>query len=94
MYSVNLINLGFSNEERGDISCFLDQGANSCTGCNVANSAAKCPEWDVEEILNVYRTIFKLSASFAAIMLIYAFGGLRYGFSLKKHFSLYQIQYL
>ena len=77
---------------------FFDQSVNSCTGYNeevqtqLQNKISPLRNGGCFKLKSNI-TMFKLSASVAAIMLIYAFGGLRCGFSLK-HLSLCQAQHL
>jgi hypothetical protein len=45
-------------------------------------------------VLRVLQTQYRSSAALAAIFIIYAISALRFGFLLRKHISLYQIDYV
>jgi len=75
------------------IACKLDSGG-SCTGCHQDDPRLMCPEWTEEDVERVLQTIMKMSASLAAIFLVYSLITLRYGFVLFHHVSRYQIEYV
>jgi lysylphosphatidylglycerol synthetase-like protein (DUF2156 family) len=90
-FSVNLVNVPIDDGTRGDIACFLDQ-AFSCTGCE--DEVDRCPEWLQSDVTGVLQTQAKSSAALAAIFLVHALSALRFGFGLRKHIIMYQIDYV
>ena len=98
VFSVDLVDYGISDEERGSIACYVDT-ANSCTNCYPNDKGwdptePQCPEWTLDDVVKVLQTQLKQSATLAAIFLIYAFSALRFGFVLRSHVSRYQIEYV
>ena len=98
VFSVDLVDYGISDEERGNIACYVDT-ANSCTNCYPDDEGwdptePQCPEWTLDDVVKVLQTQLKQSATLAAIFLIYAFSALRFGFVLRSHVSRYQIEYV
>ena len=98
VFSVDLVDYGISDEERGSIACYVDT-ANSCTNCYPNDEGwdptePQCPEWTLDDVVKVLQTQLKQSATLAAIFLIYAFSALRFGFVLRSHVSRYQIEYV
>jgi hypothetical protein len=91
VFSVNLVSSPIDEESRGNIACFLDQ-ANSCTRCDFEED--RCPEWSQDDVTKVLQTQAKSSAALAAIFLVHAFTALRFGFGLRKHIIMYQIDYV
>jgi lysylphosphatidylglycerol synthetase-like protein (DUF2156 family) len=90
-FSVNLVNVPIDDETRGDIACFLDQ-AHGCTRCE--EEVERCPEWSQADVTGVLQTQAKSSAALAAIFLVHASAALRFGFGLRKHIIMYQIDYV
>lgn len=75
---------------RGSVACFLDSV--SCTRCDKQTN--RCPQWTAEDVKIVMQTQAKSSATLAAIFFVYAFGAVRFGFTMQKHISTYQIEYV
>jgi hypothetical protein len=93
-YSISLVDVDIDNNTRGEVACFLDK-ANSCTGCQEGQNVTEvCPEWTEDDITRVLQTQAKNSAALAAIFLVHAFSALRFGFGLRKHIIMYQIDYV
>jgi hypothetical protein len=90
-FSVNLVNVPIDTETREDIACFLDQ-ADSCSSCE--GETNRCPEWSESDVTGVLQTQAKSSAALAAIFVVHAFSALRFGFGLRKHIIMYQIDYV
>ena len=98
VFSVDLVDYGISENERGRLACYIDT-ANSCSNCYPTDEfwdpdEPHCPEWTNDDILKVLQTQLKQSATLAAILLIYAASALRFGFVLRSHVSRYQIEYV
>lgn len=91
--SVNLVGYDLGDDLRGTVACAIDT-VNSCSLCNNSSDDRECPEWTEGEVVKILQTQLKQSATFAAIVLIYSFGSLRFGFVLLKHISVYQIDYV
>uniref|UniRef100_A0A7S2EB04 Uncharacterized protein n=2 Tax=Ditylum brightwellii TaxID=49249 RepID=A0A7S2EB04_9STRA len=92
IFSVNVVSLPLSDDERGSIACDYDT-AGSCTNC-CHDCENKCPEWSKEDVVNVTRTALKQSAALAAIFLLYGISALRFGFALRTHILNYHIDYV
>jgi lysylphosphatidylglycerol synthetase-like protein (DUF2156 family) len=90
-FSVNLVNVPIDKETREEIACFLDQ-ADSCSRCE--DEFDRCPEWSESDVTGVLQTQAKSSAALAAIFVVHAFSALRFGFGLRKHIIMYQIDYV
>ena len=89
--SLSFVDFPVDDDVRGSIACFLDQ-AGSCTGCD--RESDRCPEWSNDDVTKVLQTQAKASAALAAIFLLYALSALRFGFNLRKHIAMYQIDYV
>ena len=93
-YSVALVDIPITEDQQHDIACGVDT-ANSCSNCNGMNpNAPKCPEWSFEDVKRVLQTQTKGSATLAVIFFLYSFSALRFGFVLRKHITMYQIEYV
>jgi hypothetical protein len=92
-YSVSLVNFPPSEQSRGTIACYIDT-AETCTGCKNRIPVLRCPEWTEEDVTKVLQTQMKGSATLAAIFVLYALSALRFGFSMRRHTLLYQIDYV
>lgn len=92
-WSVNLVGYNLEDALRGAVACSIDT-VNSCTKCQNRSGSRECPEWTEGDVVKILQTQLKQSATFAAIVLIYSFGSLRFGFVLRKHISVYQIDYV
>lgn len=89
--SVRLVDVPIDDDARGSLACFLD-AAGSCTGCELEEN--RCPEWSVVDVTRVLQTQAKGSAALAAIFLMHSFSALRFGFGLRRHIKMYQIDYV
>jgi hypothetical protein len=89
--SAELIESPIDESDRGTIACYVD-GGGTCTQCG--ETGRECPEWTLEEVTNILRTQLKQSATIAAIFFLYSISVLRFGFVLRKHLSMYQIDYV
>jgi hypothetical protein len=78
---------------RGEVACLVDQNV-TCTQCGYSDKEDRCPEWDVEDVARILQTQLKQSATVAAILILYAVSVLRFGFVLRRHLSMYQIDYV
>lgn len=86
-------NLNLTDGERGDVACVINDS--DCTQCDEAQSSEdKCPEWTDDEVTSILRTQLKQSATLAAIFILYALNVLNYGIVLRRHLSMYQIDYV
>jgi len=96
VYSVGLVDNDLGGM-RGTIACRVDT-ANSCTSCSTdddnLDEEIQCVEWSKQDVTKILQTQLKQSATVAAIFLLYAFSALRFGFVLRTHVSMYQIDYL
>lgn len=92
--SVTLVNVNIDSTRRGDIACGVDT-ADSCSNCGLEDdSLPKCPEWSLDDVKAVLQNQTKGSAALALIFFIYSFSGTRFGFVLRKHITMYQIDYV
>ena len=87
-----LIQMPIDDAARRKVACGIDDNV-SCTGCN-GELPGQCPEWEIEDVTRILQTQLKQSATVAAILILYAISVLRFGFVLRKHLSMYQIDYV
>lgn len=85
-------NLDLDDGERGSIACTLNNS--ECTNCDDRIAAFRCPEWNFEEITNIVCRQLIQSAVMAAIFILYDLNVMIHGFNLRKHLSMYQIDYV
>jgi hypothetical protein len=52
------------------------------------------PSLFLSSVVKVLLTQYKSSAAFAAIFILYAISAVRFGILLKRHISMYQIDYV
>jgi hypothetical protein len=90
LFSVDIADV-FLGPNRGDFACFLDRSG-SCSRCD--ELVGRCPEWSTEDVKKVLQSQAKSSATLAAMFLIYAGSAIRFGFNLRRHNSMYQIDYV
>jgi len=97
LLSTSLVNVIISEKERGRFACLVDD-AQSCTNCSDRAfhdpSMRECPEWENSEVVKILQTQLKQSATTAIILALYAFSALRFGLALRRHVSMYQIDYV
>jgi hypothetical protein len=93
IFSADLVNAPIDQNARGEVACQVDGGA-SCTMCDADIASDRCPEWTLEDVTKILQTQLKQSATLAAIFILYSISVLRFGFLLRKHLSLYQIDYV
>jgi hypothetical protein len=94
LHAAQLSNSPIDEGERGLVACQVDRGV-SCTLCDEKNDATdQCPEWTLDEVTQILQTQLKQSAALAAIFILYAVSVLRFGITLRRHLSLYQIDYV
>jgi hypothetical protein len=91
--SAALLESPIDEADRGEIACYVDEGS-TCTGCGDSAGGTQCPEWTLDEVTNILQTQLKQSATIAMIFFLYCISVLRFGFVLRKHLSLYQIDYV
>ena len=76
------------------IACGVDT-ADSCSNCDGSIEGMDlCPEWNLDDVTRVLQTQTKGSATLAIIFFLYSFSALRFGFVLRKHVTMYQIDYV
>jgi hypothetical protein len=92
-YSVSFVQIPLTDKSRATIACFIDT-AQTCTGCDAIIPTNRCPEWTDDDVTKVLQTQAKSSATLAAIFVLYALSALRFGFSMRRHTLLYQIDYV
>jgi hypothetical protein len=93
-YSVALVDIPIDGSRQGDIACGVDT-ADSCSNCGRENpDLPQCPEWSLGDVKAVLQTQTKGSAALAVIFFIYSFSASRFGFVLRKHITMYQIDYV
>lgn len=85
-------NLNITDNERGAIACTMNDG--QCTNCDSLLPELVCPEWSFEEISSIVRRQLNQSAFMAAIFILYDLNVMVHGFNLRKHLSMYQIDYV
>jgi len=93
LFSANLINVPIDESQRGIVACNVDRGE-TCTRCDDLIPSLRCPEWTLQEVTTILQTQLKQSATLASIFILYAVSVLRFGVTLRKHLSLYQIDYV
>ena len=91
-HSVTIVDVPLDDNQRGKAACNIS--APTCSYCGNTVGERECPEWTHDDVLSVIRTQLKQSATLAAIFLIYSMGALRFGFVLRKHIRMYQIDYV
>lgn len=90
-FSVSLVDNPVTGERRGDIACYIDESG-SCTQCD--QDYNQCPEWSSEDVTKILQGQAKSSATLAGICIVYTILALRFGINLRKHLSMYQIEYV
>ena len=93
IFSAELVESPIDESDRGSIACYVDRGG-TCTQCEESIDGDRCPEWTLDEVTNIVQTQLKQSATIAAIFFLYSISVLRFGFVLRKHLSMYQIDYV
>lgn len=93
MFSGNLLITPIDQSARGQVACFVDRGV-SCTCCDCEITEDVCPEWTLEEVTKILQSQLKQSGTLAAIFILYSISVLRFSFVLRKHLTLYQIDYV
>jgi hypothetical protein len=81
-----------NDEIRGILACSISAG--SCTFCDNDEGMPRCPQWSEDDVKAVLKTQLKGSATLAALFMFYSLGALRFGFTLRTHISMYQIDYV
>jgi hypothetical protein len=66
----------------------------SCCCCNLSNSPARCPEWEIKEILVIIAADFRIASLAALLSIMYEVGGLFTGYLCYKHLQLYRCEYI
>ena len=87
-----LLQVPIDDAARRKVACGIDDNV-SCTGCN-GELLEQCPEWRIDDVTRILQTQLKQSATVAAILILYSISVLRFGFVLRKHLSMYQIDYV
>ncbi len=93
LFSAELINSPIDESQRGEVACNVDRNA-TCTRCDALVPRDRCPEWGLDEVTTILQTQLKQSAALASIFVLYAVSVLRFGVTLRRHLSLYQIDYV
>jgi hypothetical protein len=93
LFSASLINSPIDENQRGEVACSVDRNA-TCTLCDALILSNRCPEWSLEEVTTILQTQLKQSATLASIFILYAVSVFRFGVTLRRHLSLYQIDYV
>jgi hypothetical protein len=91
-FSISFVDLPIKDHDRGKIACFLDR-IGSCSNCN-GGKGRVCPEWSRADVTHVIQTQAKGSATLSAIFIMYGIAALRFGFGLRNHVTMYQIDYV
>ena len=85
--------LNLTDDQRGAIACTMNDA--QCTNCDSPfPPELVCPEWSFEEITSIVRRQLNQSAFMAAIFILYDLNVMVHGFNLRKHLSMYQIDYV
>jgi hypothetical protein len=85
-------NLSLTEGDRGDIACTMK--SSQCSYCDAVFEEFRCPEWSFEEVTSIVRRQLKQSAVMAAIFILYDVNVMVHAFNLRKHLSMYQIDYV
>jgi hypothetical protein len=93
IFSSNLVTSPIEESERGEVACFADRSV-TCTQCDAENFSERCPEWTLEDVTQILQSQLKQSATLAAIFIVYAISVMRFGVTLRRHLSMYQIDYV
>ena len=91
--SSDLIHTPLDQSQRGQVACRVDRNV-TCTACDAPDAANRCPEWSLGEVTTILQTQLKQSATLASIFVLYAISVFRFGVTLRRHLSLYQIDYV
>jgi hypothetical protein len=92
LISIDAVDQDIDDKSRGQIACSIS--AATCSFCDNDKGKPECPEWSEQDVSSVLKTTLKQLATLSAIFLLYSIGALRFGFVLRKHLSLYQIDYV
>lgn len=94
-FSSSIVDIGLSETRRSNLACIIDT-AGSCTGCEefAAGDPRRCPQWSTEDVTKVIQAQAKASATLSAIFMLYAFSAWRFGWGMKQHIRMYQIEYV
>ena len=84
--------LMLTNVERGTIACTVNH--NECTNCDATIGPIQCPEWNYADVTGIVRRQLQQSAILAAIFILYDLNVIMYGLNLRKHLSMYEIDYV
>jgi len=84
--------LKLTDDERGNIACTINN--NQCTNCDSRIAGIRCPEWSYEDITIIVRRQLQQCAILAAIFVLYDLNVMMHGLNLRKHLSMYQIDYV
>ena len=93
VFAGNLVQAPIDDSQRGEVACFVDKDT-TCTNCDDPVPENRCPEWTLDDVTRILQTQLKQSATLAAIFVLYAISALQFGLVLRKHLSLYQIDYV
>jgi uncharacterized membrane protein YidH (DUF202 family) len=94
IFSADLISSSSLDQtQRADVACRVDRNV-TCTACDSLVPEDRCPEWSLGEVTQILQTQLKQSATLASIFVLYAISVLRFGVTLRRHLSLYQIDYV
>jgi len=94
IFSTSFVEIPLTETQRGNLACIIDQSG-SCTGCDLPKGDPnRCPEWSTSDVTTVIQTQAKASASLSAIFMIYAVSALRFGWGMRRHIRMYQIEYV
>ena len=76
------------------IACSGDMYGCCCCNEEEADETERCPEWSREEIMNIIRTDFKLSALIALVSVIFAFRAVRAAYLMIHSLKDYKYTYI
>eukprot|EP00537_Pseudo-nitzschia_pungens_P009407 CAMPEP_0172379456 /NCGR_PEP_ID=MMETSP1060-20121228/69943_1 /TAXON_ID=37318 /ORGANISM="Pseudo-nitzschia pungens, Strain cf. cingulata" /LENGTH=755 /DNA_ID=CAMNT_0013107197 /DNA_START=33 /DNA_END=2300 /DNA_ORIENTATION=+ len=80
-------------DELATIACTVNNS--ECTNCDGgATDKKRCPEWSVDDVKGIVRRQLKQSAILASTIIWYNMNVMRHGLRLRKHLSMYQIDYV
>lgn len=92
LLSTRYVETTIDYERRGTLACSLSAG--SCSYCNNDRGLPECPEWTEADVTKVIKSQLKASSTIAALFMFYSLSALRFGFTLRQHISMYQIDYV
>lgn len=92
-YSFRLVKNDLTEDQRGALACAAGT-TETCTNCNDLESGPVCPQWTLDQVTRVLQAQVRQIITLAGMFLLYAISSIRFGFIMRKHLILYEIDYV